>query len=321
MSGARFEGRRPEGRPLRAAVVGTRWGLVHVEALRASDVEVVALCGRDARKTEAIAAAHDIPVAATCLASLHTMELDLVAIATPAETHAQVSAELPETARICEKPVLGLSGRVEELGQLGSSCWVNYAFSFLPGARQMADALESEKPIRRFEMVTEYDIPREMTPAVSVLELASHPLSFAIHLLGAPRGAGTFRETHGGCVMSFTLGSTETTLRCSRERRGFALRHGVRAVGSSGIPHEFEGRLEAEKPWRFGPVYHGGDALPMRAGGAGDPWVNANVASIRTICRALRGELSEVAARRVGLFDASRAFSIEALVQSLARFP
>jgi predicted dehydrogenase len=48
---------------MRIGVIGAKWGLMHVGALRAAGAEVVALCGEHLASTREIAAREGIPLA------------------------------------------------------------------------------------------------------------------------------------------------------------------------------------------------------------------------------------------------------------------
>jgi len=91
-----------------AAVVGTSFGCrVHVPALRAAGFDVVALVGRDADKTARRAGRLGIPHACTSLReALALAAVDVVTIATPPDTHAELAIAAAEAGRhvICEKP-------------------------------------------------------------------------------------------------------------------------------------------------------------------------------------------------------------------------
>jgi predicted dehydrogenase len=93
---------------LGAVVVGTGFGLrVHVPALRAADIEVVALVGRDRQKTEQRAKQSGIDVACGSLAeALQLSRSDVIVISTPPMTHAALAEEAVAAGRhvLVEKP-------------------------------------------------------------------------------------------------------------------------------------------------------------------------------------------------------------------------
>ena len=91
-----------------AAVVGTGFGcLTHVRALRAADIEVQAVVGRDPEKTAARAQRFDVAHAFTDLAdALALPGVDAVTIATPPHTHGPLVLEAVRAGKhvLCEKP-------------------------------------------------------------------------------------------------------------------------------------------------------------------------------------------------------------------------
>ncbi len=93
---------------LGAAVIGTGFGArVHVPALRAAGVDVVALVGRDAERTARRAGRVGIDHACTTLReALALPGVDVVTIAAPPAAHAELSLEAMAAGRhvICEKP-------------------------------------------------------------------------------------------------------------------------------------------------------------------------------------------------------------------------
>jgi predicted dehydrogenase len=93
----------------RVAVVGTNFGCqAHVRALRAAGFEVVALVGRDPRRTRERAQAFGVPRALTSFdQALELPGLDAVAISAPPQTHKPLTLQaLAERKHVlCEKPL------------------------------------------------------------------------------------------------------------------------------------------------------------------------------------------------------------------------
>lgn len=93
---------------LGAAVVGTGFGcLTHVRALRAAGFDVVALVGRDPRRTAERARRFGIPHALVSLDDALRLDgVDAVTVATPPRTHAGLVLKAVEAGRhvVCEKP-------------------------------------------------------------------------------------------------------------------------------------------------------------------------------------------------------------------------
>lgn len=95
-------------KPLGAVIVGAGFGVVtHVRALRAAGFEVLALVGRNEKKTIERAKGAGIPVGLTCLdEALHLPGVDVVSVATPPHTHAEITLEAIAAGKhvVCEKP-------------------------------------------------------------------------------------------------------------------------------------------------------------------------------------------------------------------------
>lgn len=124
----------------RVAVAGTNFGCqAHVRALRAAGFEVVALVGRDERRTQERAEAFGVPQALTSFdAALELPGLDAVAISTRPETHRQLTLQALAKRKhvICEKP-LALSAAdaremLEAARRAGVVHMVEHQFRFRP---------------------------------------------------------------------------------------------------------------------------------------------------------------------------------------------
>jgi predicted dehydrogenase len=91
-----------------AIVVGTGFGvLTHLRALRRAGIEVHALVGRDPEKTRQRAAMFEVPHGLTSLAEALVLPgVDLVTIATPPHTHADIALQAIAAKKhvLCEKP-------------------------------------------------------------------------------------------------------------------------------------------------------------------------------------------------------------------------
>ena len=158
-----------------------------VQALRQAGVEVVALGGRDRQQLHAVAAEQGIPHVVDSLAEIRELAPDLVTLATPAATHGTWLRDLADLPVICEKPLFGLEASPSLLDSLGERLWINYAFAFLETAQALQELWPRLGMIHRVELSCEYRMPLHFSPAQWWLEVASHPLSFLVHLLGEPR--------------------------------------------------------------------------------------------------------------------------------------
>lgn len=293
---------------MKAAVIGTGWGQVHVHALRALGVQVIALCGREREATEAAARQLGVPQACTELAALRDLPLDLLTLATPPDTHAPLAAQLPPgLPLLCEKPVLGWRGQAAQLAAFPERCTVNYAFAFLPGAEQLAAAVAEAGGAMAVRVLTVHDLGRPFSGPDALSELASHPWSFVSTLLGLPEllqaelgpAQALLRLRHGGVPVQLQV----------RAQPGLAgLRHAIEIDTAAGLL-SLEGRFRLGQPWVFEPARRGAQALGP-APDSGDAWMAANQQAIAAQLRALLGEgLPEPR-----LFSPARAWALDAAV-------
>jgi predicted dehydrogenase len=111
-----------------AVVVGTGFGCItHVESLRAAGFDVVALVGRDRRRTAERAAAVGVANPMTSLAdALARPDADVVVIATPPHTHAPLAHQAIAAGKhvVCEKPFTLNKGEAQQLQQAAESAGV-----------------------------------------------------------------------------------------------------------------------------------------------------------------------------------------------------
>jgi myo-inositol 2-dehydrogenase / D-chiro-inositol 1-dehydrogenase len=301
--------------PVRAAVVGTNWGRVHVAALREAGVEVVALAGADAGTARAVAGELGIPAAVTDLDALRGLHLDLVAVATPAPTHAAVIDALPDVPVLCEKPAVGLAA-IRGLAPRAAPVWVNYAFAFLDVARRAGDALAGIGALRSAAVISSHDLPAlAQGPAATFLELVPHPWSWLVTLLGPVTEAGPAAHAPGEPVVAVRCGGVPVTLAARHEPGLGGLRHAVVLVGERGRL-TVAGRYRIGEPWRFDPPRWDRPGAPTESvgepeEGPGDPWYRANARAVAAVVAAVRGEPASPL-----LFDWDRALALDRAAQA-----
>jgi myo-inositol 2-dehydrogenase/D-chiro-inositol 1-dehydrogenase len=126
---------------MRVGIIGSNWGRMHIGACRAAGLEVFALCGRDANKTEAIAREEGIPRATTDVHELCEF-VDLVVIASPDRLHHEHAAIALEAGRhvLCEKPLTYAADDADDLVRRvrpGLVCAVAFPFRMLPSVAAM----------------------------------------------------------------------------------------------------------------------------------------------------------------------------------------
>jgi predicted dehydrogenase len=114
--------------PWGAVVVGTGFGcLTHVRALRAAGFEVRALVGRHPDRTRDRAGRLGIPHASDSLAdALNLPGVDVVSVATPPHTHAELVLEAVGAGRhvVCEKPFARDAGEARAMHEAAAAAGV-----------------------------------------------------------------------------------------------------------------------------------------------------------------------------------------------------
>lgn len=228
------------------------------------------------------------------LARLGDLHLDLITVATPPGTHAEVINALPDVPVLCEKPAVGLG----DAGALDSTrdapIWVNYAFGFLDVARRAEAALPKLGDLRRVEVLSQVDLVSTRIGPDLFSEVATHPWSWVITLLGSPdvESARCVR-TADAFTLNTSSDSIEVAIVC-REQTGLAgishevLFHGsharMRVGGSYAVGSDWvfaAPRVE----WPDGSV----ELLGSSETGPPDPWFRANANSVAAFVAAAGG--------------------------------
>ena len=301
---------------MKAVVIGANWGLVHVYALRAAGVEVIALGGRCAQELQPLAAEHGIPCVVDSYAAVRALAPDLVSLATPAAVHLQGLQALRDLPVICEKPLLGQQGEAQALLTLGDRLWVNYAFAFLPAAQTLLALRGRLGRLHRVEMQCDYALPQSFTPQQGWFEIGTHPLSFLTLLCGEPRWERQSRRE--GETLHCSLGGVPAVLRCQQraqpqgtQQQGIAQR--LALYCEAGLV-ELSGAFRLGQPWQYDALRLNGQALCAATPPGQDAWIQANQSSLATMVRQFAGELTPLQAVQAGVFPACRAWPIDQLL-------
>lgn len=313
---------------VRAAVIGTHWGLAHVSALRVAGATVVALCGRDAERTEFAATDAQIEHAVVDVEDLQNLDLDVVAVATPASTHAGLLAKLGSATVLCEPPLLGLHGSLDELRRRGQNLWVNSTFAFTDSARAAQKLVAASGLVRKVEIETRHDLARNLSPREWFVEAVAAPWGWVTHLLGAPEplgpqavpGLAVETDERSTTVLSTSSGGIPVDLTVGRE------------PGMAGISHEIQFDTQAGRVrvpgfwrdgamWRFGPISLAGRPLSEVESGPTDPWQRANHRSVAAFVEMAKGAASPEETRTAGLLDAETAAELDRCVRQAWDLP
>ncbi len=303
---------------MRAAVVGTGWGRVHVHALRRSGARIAAVCGapEDAKRTRAFALEEDIPLALDDPRSVLDLGVDLVSVATPARTHLDMLTLFSDVPVICEKPVVGVDGDLSRLPEGRAPTYINYAFAFLDSAKVFTQALHRLGEPSRVSVATAYDLPLSFTGPEWFLEVASHPLSLVVHLLGEPAllNGSTIADPDDITRLDLAMGDVEVQVVARHQPGMQGLQHSIEAGTDAGVL-QLSGAFHIGQPWRFEPVRL--DGVPLNEGewSPDDCWHRANDRSIAAISDAIRTDLAPEQAAAAGLFTQARATAIDRCLQ------
>ncbi len=297
---------------LKAAVIGINWGQVHIHALRSLGVEVIGICATHEERLAQVAQEQQITFTATTAERLLDLPLDLVTIATPANTHANLLTQCRALPIICEKPLVGMEGQNPELNTLPEKLWINYAFAFLDSARAIQSLRPSLGKIHHLEMHCLYDLPLTFSPAQWWLEVASHPLSFLVHLFGEP---STSCQRRGGSI-ELQLGGIPTTLSCNHHQGLQGIRQQLRIHSDRGVV-ELNGEYHQGHPWRYAPLTLAGKTLNEGEWSDSDCWIRANIRSFEAILRQIHGATPPVAGLAEGLFNPAKSWPIDRLIRSV----
>jgi predicted dehydrogenase len=131
----------------KAALVGAGYwaSQAHLPALLSLDgVEIIGIADPDVKRAQALAHAHDIPLAVASLESLldHARP-EVVVIATPTETHGPlITAAIAAGAAVfCEKPLVNSARIAADLAAVAhgaaAPCTVGYSFRYAPALQAL----------------------------------------------------------------------------------------------------------------------------------------------------------------------------------------
>ncbi len=230
-----------------AGIIGINWGRTHIPHYRNNGVSVTTLCANQIEPLQQACSEEAIPKAETNISALK--QLDVVTIATPAHTHAEIIKKLGSTKLICEKPLVGLNSDITHWQQPNSNLLVNYAFAQLNTAKTIEKWLASQTQPCVVNLVTQVNLPGTFTLKEWFLETASHPISWLLHCFG-DYSQSTLVEENGQLIVE---------LQCDDHQ----LRFVFELTGEPGIEHNLtiqsnqtltsKGYYRVGEKWRFEP--------------------------------------------------------------------
>jgi predicted dehydrogenase len=189
---------------LKVGIIGTSWWteLMFLPSLKSHPgAEIVAICGRNAERTAALANQHNIPRAFTDYRELLKSDIEAVVIAAPDDVHREMTLAAIEAGLhvLCEKPMALTSGDASEMQAraeaAGIKHLVHFTWHWQPHFQHLKAMLDDGfigRPLRaRFEFAggngpsAEYQWRLDGSRATGVLgDLGSHMIHMAQWLMG-----------------------------------------------------------------------------------------------------------------------------------------
>lgn len=289
-----------------AAIIGAHWGMIHLPTLREAGLDVIAVVSKDLDEARSVAQANGIKVGTDSVGDVGTP--DVVVVATPAFTHAEVISAFPYSHIFCEKPVVGWQGDPSVLPSWSQRMLVNYAFSHLETAQKVEASVSHPKRVSVKSSVNlegfRFNSPQWF------FEVVSHPISWLFHWLGEPRKIHT-QVNESTIETSFTCGETSVDV-------------AFLVGGPAGIHHEFllycdEGHIEFQgdyspgQPWNFSPILKNDIAVNDGEFAEEDVWLAANRKALLLALSVFSGERSLKDAETLGAFGVAKALWMERL--------
>ncbi|KXZ34909.1 sugar nucleotide-binding protein [Vibrio alginolyticus] len=291
-----------------AGIIGINWGRTHIPHYRNNGVSVTTLCANQIEPLQQACSEEAIPKAETNISALK--QLDVVTIATPAHTHAEIIKKLGSTKLICEKPLVGLNSDITHWQQPNANLLVNYAFAQLNTAKTIEKWLASQTQPCVVNLVTQVNLPGTFTLKEWFLETASHPISWLLHCFG-DYYQSTLVEENGQLIVD---------LQCDDHQ----LRFVFELTGEPGIEHNLtiqsnqtltsKGYYRVGEKWRFEPILVNGNAINDGEYSESDCWQDANQRSVGLMLAMFNQSISWDNGLQLGAFDAQKAILIEKML-------
>lgn len=298
--------------PLRAGVIGTNWGRVHIAGLRQAGCTVESLMAHDAEVAARIAAEEQVPQSGTRLEVFSGC--DLVAVATPTASHLGYLQTLAGKAVLCEKPLGMTPDNASQFDALNSPHhFISYPFAFLDTAQALKARIAGGQfgTLQRIVLTVGVNLPYPKSPVEWFAEDVVHPFSFVYSLFDDIRFQQvTFGQGNQMTVQYRAQDALFDVLLCDWPKPG--LHFDLLLIGSDNA-YQLRGGFRPERGWWFEPLLE--DGQPITAGEPVElnPWIRANHRVANEVVSVLTGQHSAAAGQAAGLFDVPRARAMEQL--------
>ncbi len=297
---------------IKAGVVGTNWGRVHIAGLRQAGCQVSTLMAHDKQLVTRIAGEEQIPSSGTELSLL--APCDLVTIATPTSTHLGYLQATQHKAVLCEKP-LGLTpDNWGQFNALQHDClYISYPFPHLDTAQRLSQEIRSGHlgELNRICLVVGVNLPYPKTQVEWFVEDVVHPFSFLYTLFDDFQWQGVqFGQGNSLSVQLTCQGALFDILLCDWPMPG--LHFDLTIVGNKNA-YQLRGGFRPERGWWFDPLLADAQAITPGEPVEDNPWIRANHRVMQHFVDCVQGNINAQDAHRLGMFNFARAKAMEEL--------
>jgi dTDP-4-dehydrorhamnose reductase len=293
-----------------AAIIGSNWGLIHLNPLRSYGVQVETLFDLDLSIAQKKSKELSIPTGTNQLENVEGP--DIVVIATPAQTHVDLINRFQNSFIICEKPLIGWQGDSKPLPRVNNRIWVNYAFPHLEDMRSI-QAILADEDIQEIRLNSSVNLPLQFSLEQWFLETASHPLSGLLNTLGEPKVISrNFLKTK----IQITLIASRTPIHIEFEMGGReGIFHEMKLIAKDKV-WLLPAQYEPGQNWKFGPITLNDEHYSNHEETKSDPWLDANAQSIQQLLNVYTQRLTTQQAKELGSFDVEKSLWIEDCLSS-----
>ena len=301
---------------MKAGVIGTNWGRVHIHGLRKAGCDVIALMAHETSIAEQIASEENIPRAGSTLDVL--ADCDIVAIATPTHTHLNYLSALQNKIILCEKPLGITPENIHQFQALKSDhIYISYPYPFLQTAKQIQQLIQKKElgELLRITAIAGVNLPYPKSPREWFIEDMIHPYSLLTHLFGPMEFIQAYQAS--GCNISTQMKCQHALvdlLLCPWPTQG--LHFDITIIGSLNSI-QLRGGFRPDRQWWMEPLMI--DDIPQGNGAPSTTpiWINACHDVAKMVIDVESGVISKKEAEKSGLFPLSRALAMEETLMPL----
>lgn len=309
---------------MKAGVIGTNWGRVHVHGLRKAGCEVTAIVSHDASIAQKIADDENIPYSGDSIQLLD--DCDIVAIATPTHTHLNYLSAFHDKIILCEKPLGITPENIHQFQALKNEhIYISYPYPFVNTAKQIQQFIEAGSlgELVRITAIAGVNLPYPKSPREWFIEDMIHPYSLLTHLFGEMSFIQAYQGS--GCNISAQMqchNALVDLLLCPWPTQG--IHFDITLIGSLNTI-QLRGGFRPDRHWWMEPLMIDDVSTGVGDLASDNIWINACHTVAQTVVDVESGKQSRQSAEKIGLFPLKRALKMEEtlmpLWKSLASYP